>query len=84
MKYTIGKFSKCIAIIVAIIILNLTVIPNFEHAMATSLTSENMQPELHQFWKYENKDVANGWIFHFTLEFVAEKTIKVANKDVRV
>jgi hypothetical protein len=84
MKYPIGNLTKCIAIILALIILNLTVIPNFEHAMATSLTSENMQPELHQYWKYENKDVVTGWVFHFTLEFVAEKTIRVANKDVQV
>ena len=84
MKYTIGNFTKCIAIMFALIILNLAVIPNYEHALATSITSVNMQPELHQYWKYENKDIKNGWVFQFTLEFNTEKTIKVANKDVPV
>jgi len=84
MKYAINFFIKILVITLTLLLLNLTIIPNYQYATATNLTMESLLPEKGYYWKYENRDFEDGWIFHFTLKFDDEKTIMVANKNVEV
>ena len=79
MKHSINFYIKILVIALTLLILNLTIIPNYQYASATNLTIDSLIPEKGYYWMYENHDFEDGWIFHFTLKFEGEKTIMVDN-----
>ena len=84
MKTTIYSRSKVLVVLVALSVLNLTVLVNYQYARSSDLTNDTLRPEKDYIWKYENKDLDQDWVFQYTLTLGGERLKKVANKDVPV
>ena len=84
MKKLSWTISKFMVISITLILLNITVLPSYQHALAADLTNESLRPELYRYWEYRNSDLKADWVFLYVLEVKEEKIIKIANQDVPI
>jgi hypothetical protein len=75
---------KTLVIIISLLLINLVILTNYEHALATELSNDDLTPELNSYWEYRRQDFSDNSIYRYNLTVSGEKTIKVANMDVKV
>ncbi|WP_455391892.1 hypothetical protein [[Eubacterium] cellulosolvens] len=81
---TSNTSTKLLVVALTLVLLSVTITSNLQYAAAANLTNDSMRPEKNQYWKRQNKDLDDGWMFEYTIEVVDETTISVGNKNVPV
>jgi hypothetical protein len=75
---------KLYVLVIAMILVNLTFILNYDFAASQSeLSNDDLRPELNDFWEYRRFDYLDDSIWYYNLTMTGETTIKVANKDIK-
>jgi len=76
--------SKTLVLLISLVMVNLTLLPGYEHAIATTLTTQDLLPEQNFYWVYERSDFTDNSIWKYNISVTGESTIRVANLDVEV
>ena len=75
---------KTLALIIALLIMNVSFISSLHNSSAKALNNEDIRPVLGDFWTYERTDHEKGYVYNYNLSVIGENTTIVENQEIPV